>query len=340
MKLLTVAVPCYNSEAYMSHCIDTLLSAGDEIEIIIVNDGSKDGTGAIADRYQAEHPDIIRVIHQENGGHGEGVNQGIRNATGLYFKVVDSDDWVNEEAFLALLSRIRSMVESGNLIDMYVANYVYEHVEDGSQYVMRYKSRFPVEEVCTWNDVRAFGAAQILMMHSVYFRTQVLRDCGVVLPKHTFYVDNLYMYQPLPYVKSLYYMDLDVYRYFIGRQDQSVTAENMIKRLDQQFRVTRMMMAAYTKKEIDAMDKGLQRYLYHELSMMIIICSAYTKVSRDPQRLEEYHAFLKELKEMEPKLYNRVRYFTSSAMTNLPGPLGRGLVRIGYRVARKKIKFS
>ena len=166
MKLLTVAVPCYNSEAYMSHCLDTLLSAGDEIEIIIVNDGSKDNTGAIADRYQAEHPDIIRVIHQENGGHGEGVNQGIRNATGLYFKVVDSDDWVNEEAFLKLLARIRSMVESGNMIDMYVANYVYEHVEDGTQYTMRYKSRFPLEEVCTWNEVRAFGVAQILMMHS------------------------------------------------------------------------------------------------------------------------------------------------------------------------------
>ena len=96
MRLITFTVPCYNSEAYMDKCIHSLLPAGNEAEIILVDDGSTDATGAIADRYAAEYPDMIRVIHQENGGHGEGVNQGIRNATGRYFKVVDPDDWLDE----------------------------------------------------------------------------------------------------------------------------------------------------------------------------------------------------------------------------------------------------
>lgn len=98
MKLITFTVPCYNSAAYMDRCVETLLPAGEEAEIILVDDGSKDDTGKIADAYAEKYPNIVKVIHQENGGHGEGVNQGIRNASGMYFKVVDSDDWLDAEA--------------------------------------------------------------------------------------------------------------------------------------------------------------------------------------------------------------------------------------------------
>ena len=95
MKLLSIAVPCYNSESYMEHCVESLLPGGDEVEIIIVDDGSqKDRTGEIADRLEREHPGIVRGIHQENGGHGEAVNTGLASATGVYFKVVYSDDWL------------------------------------------------------------------------------------------------------------------------------------------------------------------------------------------------------------------------------------------------------
>ncbi|MBQ3119712.1 MAG: glycosyltransferase family 2 protein, partial [Peptococcaceae bacterium] len=94
-KVLSIAIPSYNSEAYMANCIESLLIGGDDVEILIVNDGSKDGTAQIADAYAAKYPNIIRAVHQENGGHGEAVNAGLRNATGRYFKVVDSDDWVD-----------------------------------------------------------------------------------------------------------------------------------------------------------------------------------------------------------------------------------------------------
>ena len=95
MKLMTFAIPCYNSQDYMENCIKSLLPGGDDVEILIIDDGSKDSTGDIADAYEKKYPGIIRAIHQVNGGHGEAVNAGIRNATGLYFKVVDSDDWVD-----------------------------------------------------------------------------------------------------------------------------------------------------------------------------------------------------------------------------------------------------
>ena len=108
MKLITFTVPCYNSAAYMDHCIETLLTAGEDAEIILVDDGSKDDTGKIADAYAEKYPTIVRVIHQENGGHGEGVNQGIRNATGMYFKVVDSDDWLDDDALAKVMDVLRA----------------------------------------------------------------------------------------------------------------------------------------------------------------------------------------------------------------------------------------
>ena len=103
MKLLSIAIPCYNSQDYMGKCIESLLAGGEEVEILVVNDGSSDRTAQIADEYAAKYPTIVKAIHQENGGHGSAVNAGIRNATGLYFKVVDSDDWVNKEAYIEIL---------------------------------------------------------------------------------------------------------------------------------------------------------------------------------------------------------------------------------------------
>ena len=98
MKLLSFTVPCYNSAAYMGKCVESLLKGGEDVEIIIVDDGSTDETAQIADDYAEKYPSVVRVIHKENGGHGSAVNAGIENAQGLFFKVVDSDDWVKEEA--------------------------------------------------------------------------------------------------------------------------------------------------------------------------------------------------------------------------------------------------
>ncbi len=109
MKLLTFTVPCYNSAGYIRKCVDSLLPSPEQVEVIIIDDGSTDETGRIADEYAAKYPDTIKVVHQENGGHGEGINQGIRHATGKYFQVVDSDDWFDTEALQKLLREMESM---------------------------------------------------------------------------------------------------------------------------------------------------------------------------------------------------------------------------------------
>ncbi len=234
MKLLSVAIPCYNSEDYMRHCIESLLEGGDQVEILIVDDGSvKDHTAQIADEYEQAYPGICRAIHQQNAGHGGAVNTGLANARGIYFKVVDSDDWVDKDAYMEVLRVLKEFVYGDETLDMLISNFVYEKQGAKRKKVMNYRRALPKDQLFTWKDTKMFTLGQYILMHSVIYRTELLRQCGLKLPEHTFYVDNIFVYQPLPYVKTMYYLDVNFYRYFIGREDQSVNETVMIGRIDQ-----------------------------------------------------------------------------------------------------------
>lgn len=340
MKLITFAVPCYNSAAYMDHCIQTLLSAGPEAEIILVDDGSTDETPQKADEWAGQYPEIIRVIHQPNGGHGEGVNQGIRHAQGLYYKVVDSDDWLDEACLKTVMDRLRAFSRQDSPIDLVICNYVYEHVEDNTRHSVNYRTVFPKNRPFTWAEIGHFVPSQNLLMHSVIYRTQVLRDSGLELPKHTFYVDNIFVYQPLPYVHSLYYLDLDLYRYFIGRADQSVNEAVMIKRVDQQLRVTRLMMAKPDLFALPPEQKKLARYMKHYLAMMMCVSSVFCTLAGTAEARAKKRRLWEDLKKQDERLYRKFRYFYFSAVTDLPGRPGEAVTLGVYRLAQKLFKFN
>ena len=165
MKILSVAIPCYNSEAYMRKCIESLLPGGEDVEILVIDDGSKDNTADIADEYAREYPGIVRAIHQENGGHGEAVNTGIKNATGLYFKVVDSDDWVDVHAFSEILANLKELVGGPDTVDMLISNFIYDKVGVRHKKVMRYRSSFPQKQIFTWDEVHKLRKGQYILMH-------------------------------------------------------------------------------------------------------------------------------------------------------------------------------
>ena len=154
MKILSIAIPCYNSAAYMRRCIDSLLPGGEDVEILIVDDGStKDNTAEIADEYEKNYPGIVKAIHQENGGHGEAVNAGLRNATGVYYKVVDSDDWVDVDVYLDIIKTLKELVAGPQTVDMFISNFVYDKAGAKHKKVMRYKA-FPENEVFQWDHAK------------------------------------------------------------------------------------------------------------------------------------------------------------------------------------------
>ena len=156
------------------------------------------------------HIDVYKRQHQENGGHGEAVNAGMRNATGLYFKVVDSDDWVNAEAYAQILKTLEELIRGSETVDLLISNFVYEKQGAKRKRVMQYRHCLPVNEVFGWNKVH-MHKGKYLLMHSMIYRTKLLHDCGLELPKHTFYVDNIFAFEPLVHVKKMYYLDVNFY---------------------------------------------------------------------------------------------------------------------------------
>ena len=142
MKILSIAVPCYNSQEYMRKCVDSLLKGGEDVEILIVDDGSKDDTLKIARDYEEKYPTIVKAIHQENKGHGGAVNTGLAHATGLYFKVVDSDDCVDVDVYLDIIKTLKELVAGPQTVDMFISNFVYDKAGAKHIKVMRYK-HFP-----------------------------------------------------------------------------------------------------------------------------------------------------------------------------------------------------
>ena len=338
MKILSFAVPCYNSEAYMRKCIDSLLPGGEDVEIIIVDDGSSDGTAAIADEYEAKYPGICRAIHQENAGHGGAVNTGITNARGMYFKVVDSDDWLDTDSYKIVLNRLKQFREDRKRVDMFICNYVYEHVEDGTSHTIGYHKVLPEEKIFGWDEARHFRMDQNLLMHSVIYRTDFLKLCQLELPKHTFYVDNIYVYYPLPHVHKIYYLDVDFYRYYIGREDQSVNEKVMISRVDQQIFVTKRMIDMYEMRMVT--NKKLRQYMTNYLAIMMTVSSILLIRSKSKENLEKKHELWQYLKKRDYKTYWKIRYGILGQTMNLPGRSGRKISSLAYIVARRIVGFN
>ncbi|OAA91836.1 glycosyltransferase family 2 protein [Clostridium ljungdahlii] len=339
MKIITFTVPCYNSADYMEHCIETLLPGGEDVEIIIVDDGSSDNTAKIADDYAARYPNIIKAVHQENGGHGQAVNTGIKNASGIYFKVVDSDDWLDVPGMLKVIDVLKRLYKEGKTLDMMICNYVYEHSKDNTSHVVNYKNVLPENHIFGWDDVGKFKISQYILMHSVIYRKSLLCECGLELPKHTFYVDNLFVYEPLPYVQTIYYMDINLYRYFIGREDQSVNEKIMIKRIDQQLYVNKRMIDFYCKFD-KIPNKRLDKYMRNYLSMMMTISSVLLIVSGSEENFKKRTDLWSYLKSVNKNLYSDMRYCLFGIISNAHGNFGKKIVEYGYRLTNKKYKFN
>ena len=324
MKLLSFAIPCYNSAAYMEKCIKSCLAGGDDVEIIIVDDGStKDDTLKIAKEYEAKYPNIVKAVHQENGGHGQAVNTGLANATGMFFKVVDSDDWVDVKSYKKILTKLKSFVEEDDLPDMLIANYVYEKVGAKRKKVIHYENALPVDRMFGWDEMGHFKVDQYILMHSVIYRTQLIKEFGLKLPEHTFYVDNIFVFEPLPVVQKMYYMNVNFYRYFIGREDQSVNETVMISRIDQQLRVTRRLIDSYLGNK--PVNERCRKYMVTYLRIMMEVSSIFLIISGTDENLVKKKELWKYVKDSDSKLYKELRYSILGNTVNLPGKVGRGI---------------
>lgn len=337
--LLSVVIPCYNSQDYMAGAVDSVLAAeSDAVEILIVNDGSVDRTAEIAGRFAQEHPNNIRVINQENKGHGGAVNSGIHAASGRYLKVLDSDDWFDLSALQQVLALLERFANSKAPVDLLITNYVYEKVGAKKNRSMNYTNVFPGNRILSWDDIGSFRLGQYLMMHSLIYRTEVLRQSGLDLPEHTFYVDNLFVNLPLAYVRSLYYLDVDLYRYYIGREDQSVNEQVMIRRIDQQLRVNRLMLENLLASNVEF--DTVRRLLFHHFEIVTIISSVLLIKAGDRASLDVKDQWWNEIYQANKSLYWQLRRRPMGFLVTLHGKIGKAISLVIYGLAQKIFKFN
>lgn len=339
MKILSVIIPCYNAQDYMEHAIETLLTGGERLEILLVDDGSKDNTAQIADDYEQRYPEIVRALHQENGGHGKAVTTGLHAATGFFVKVVDSDDWVDENALREILDFLENESLKKDAVDMLISNFIYDKQGVKHKKAMEYSSFLPTDRVFSWDEVH-FPLGKYLLMHSVIYRRDVVvGQAQLELPHHTFYVDNLYVFEPLRYVKNIYYLDVNFYHYFIGRNDQSVNEQVMIGRIDQQLKVNRLMINFYAKNEAQ-LDPALANYMFRYLEIITTVSSILLLKDGSKESLRKKTALWNYIKRKDAHLYRELRWGLFGTGVNLPWKLGRKTALGVYKLARKMYGFN
>ena len=339
MKYISFIIPCFNSGKYMSKCINSILSLGDDVEILIIDDGSTDKvTLKIAKEYQKKYPKICKAIHKENGGHGDALNVGIKNATGLFIKVVDSDDWIGKSEGKKLLETIIKHENLGSNVDLFVTDFIYDKVGSLHKKKMSYFFSLPRNKVITWDKIRFFPPGTYMLMHSLCYRTSVLKKSKLHLPKKTFYVDNIYAYKPLLFVKKLYYLNVNLYHYFIGRNNQSVNESIMIKRLDQQYKITRIMLYEVDLTKITC--QKLYNYMINYMSIIMTVTSVFSLLSKDVYWFDKKDKLWAELKKKNKKLYHQLMYSFLGLGVNIPGIAGKTIAIGGYKISQKIYGFN
>ncbi len=295
MKILTILIPVYNTEKYIRRCLDSILldEVLKDIEVLIVNDGSKDNSVKIIKEYEKKYPETIVFIDKENGGHGSTINKGLENATGKYFKVLDSDDWLDSCNFIKFVKKLKKCDE-----DLIVNPYYQEYVYNGVQLLFEYP-KFEFDKIYHFNDlkIKDFNNFYFVMASSTY-KLEVLKKAKLKLFEKTFYVDMQYNVVPVKYVDTIKFEKENLYRYFIGRPTQSMNVDSMIRNMPDHDKVFKFLISYYMQEKSN-LSKIKQEYI-----RMIILLMAYTHINLIGMQWKNRHESYKLVKNFERYLRN------------------------------------
>ena len=290
---LTIAVPSYNSEPYLHIALDSLRDFDDRIEVLVVNDGSKDKTAEIAADYGQKYP-IIRLINQENKGHGGAINTALAEAKGVYFKVLDSDDWVDPEVLKAVLDDLEKAEE---LPDIYLCDYSYWQQYEKVITVVSFLKRLPQGKTIPLNQMKPLSMKENFTLHSTMFKTEVLRSSGVVLPEHCSYEDNYMVYAGLVHSRTIRYLHRSLYQYQIGRVGQSMSKANLLSKYAQIILTTELVFDFADIMPLKKSDPKLFHLFLHHLNLvvtMVPFCCNNQGSKQARQAMKEFYARVKE----------------------------------------------
>ena len=294
-KILSIVVPVYNTEKYIKRCLDSIVidDVIEDIEILIVSDGSKDSAISIAKEYNEKYSKSVIIVEKDNGGHGSTINKGLEIASGKYFRVLDSDDWFNCEDFIEYIKRLKK-----EDCDLVVTNYSQEHIYNNESIYLKYNN---LEDNVLYDfdsmDLSLLNGEYFVMATSTY-KTELLRKSNLKLFEKTFYVDMQYNVVAFSLVKSFKYYDLSIYRYFIGRKDQSNNFISLVKNQDNHEKVMIFMIEYYTNN-FNKFSQNKKDYysmiIYYMLFTHYSIYCVYDKNHKSAyQKIKKFDIYLKQ----------------------------------------------
>ena len=314
-KLLTIIIPIYNTQEYLQNCLDSLIIAPNLLpllDVLLVIDGSPDNSLSIAKEYEIKYPQTFTVINKENGGYGSVLKRGIEKAKGKYCKVLDSDDWYDTQAFEEFINELQT-VNNDVIVTDFVKEFVFENRSE-----LQTLPSLQNKQVYQLNDDINTLQGDVFVMHRLTYKTDILRQAKIDFPEKVFYTDTLFASIPLFFAKDLYYTDLQLYRYFIGREGQTIAPENIrknrksvetvIKYYYQKFVVNRKLMnhskILYTQNALKTLVEMYYRILFHlpykESNIEMREWNNYVKKSEDKKIFFENKMI---------KYYNILPYF-------------------------------
>lgn len=307
MKLLSIAVPSYNSEKFLADTLNSLLGYED-VEVIVINDGSKDNTIKIANEFKEKYPDYFKVIDKENGGHGSGLNAAYKVAEGLYFKCCDSDDTLDREGLLNLLNKIKELKEKDTLPDIFLADYVAVYSNRGKETNCGLRKYFKINQVQKIDQLRPLPFTQYLMIHMTFVKTEILKKNKMALVEKTFYEDNEFVYFILGCSDSICYLKKPIYRYALGDAGQSVSIPNMQKNYMHEMRAMTATFKHFKSEDYATWSKKKQKYVMKDLSQMYVLAYTYAYLKRGKERRQAFRQLQKECKAYDKKIYKKMRW--------------------------------
>ena len=289
-KILAIGIPSYNGEKYLDRCIPTFIHPDimDKIEVIIVNDGSKDRTQEIAEMYAKKYPNTVRVINKENGGHGSAVNAALYSTEAKYYKVVDCDDWVDTKALVELVNFLENA-------DVDVVSNDYETVDmvTGESNLISN----PDIEYDRIYDISELDMKKIyISIHSTTYRTEMLKEHEIRLQEKTFFVDVEYQLLPVPYIETIVFRKELVYKYMIGNVNQSVDKNNFVKRYDDHNRVVYRILDFLDDADLNASQKDYVENVFTKVLYTHYALGCYydSNKQRGIERAKVFNEYLKE----------------------------------------------
>ncbi|OUN46864.1 hypothetical protein B5G22_07130 [Limosilactobacillus reuteri] len=238
-KILTISVAAYNVENTLDKTLASFNDqrVKDDIEVLIIDDGSKDNTKNIALKYETIDPGTFKYVPKNNGGHGSTINKGIELASGKYFKVIDGDDWVDTKALIKFVSLLKDTNS-----DLILTNHceVYENKKEKINLVEGMKNG----KVYTWDD--DFDIKRVVL-HTLTIKTELLKKNKVHITENCFYVDVEYVIWAAYLSKTITFFNIYLYMYRMGNANQSVNKKNMLKNVRMQETVSYKLVDLYDK---------------------------------------------------------------------------------------------